>query len=281
MERVPGVAAVATAKIHRLEIFGPKNRKVMINVAAIDPLDFRNVAPPAMRDADFVWTSLIAGDGIATHAAAKRLDLDGTRPVRFVAGTRLRVAALVDPGKPTLADVIVSTEWLNVSARKATRLAVVGAESGVTIETLGEALEQQVSPGHLERVLPAARTIAPRPEVLPTVVAPVITGLHPTLSEAVNRLIAATDGQVWLVSGHRTTDHQEQLWLSALQRYGSPEAARRWVAPPGHSMHERGLAVDLGGDLALAARAVQEMRLPLWRPMTWEPWHFELAGSRG
>ncbi|MEA2485709.1 MAG: D-alanyl-D-alanine carboxypeptidase, partial [Actinomycetota bacterium] len=59
------------------------------------------------------------------------------------------------------------------------------------------------------------------------------------------------------------------------------EAADDWVAPPGGSMHERGLAVDLGGDLQLAVRIVAQLHLPLWRPLMNEPWHFELIGSRG
>jgi D-alanyl-D-alanine carboxypeptidase len=107
------------------------------------------------------------------------------------------------------------------------------------------------------------------------------TALHPALEAAVNELIAASGGRVYVESGVRSTGRQAELWAQALERYGSPEAADDWVAPPGHSMHERGLAVDLGGDIALAVRLVKELGLPLWRPMSWEPWHFELVGSRG
>jgi hypothetical protein len=46
-------------------------------------------------------------------------------------------------------------------------------------------------------------------------------------------------------------------------------------------MHERGLAVDLGGDVEEAAELVRKLGLPLHRPLANEPWHFELAGSRG
>lgn len=106
-------------------------------------------------------------------------------------------------------------------------------------------------------------------------------GLHPAMKEAVDDLIAAAGGRVYVVSGLRSTEHQAQLWADALSRYGSPEAADDWVARPGYSMHERGLAVDLGGDLELAARLVAELDLPMWRPLSNEPWHFELRGSRG
>lgn len=93
--------------------------------------------------------------------------------------------------------------------------------------------------------------------------------------------MAASNGRVWIVSGYRSTARQYQLWVGALQKYGDPEIADNWVAPPGHSYHERGLAVDLGGDVEYAAQLVAELRLPMWRPMSWEPWHFEVVGSRG
>ena len=106
-------------------------------------------------------------------------------------------------------------------------------------------------------------------------------GLHPRVAESVERLVRAGGGAVRLVSGWRSPAQQAVLWSNALARHGSAEAADDWVAPPGHSMHERGLAVDLGGDLDLAARLVDELGLPLYRPLANEPWHFELVGSRG
>lgn len=138
----------------------------------------------------------------------------------------------------------------------------------------------QVTAG-IESVTASARAVLD-----PTAFAPAATGLgaeglNPVLSAAVDELISASQGRVYLVSGLRSTDHQAVLWAEALEQYGSPELADDWVAPPGHSMHERGLAVDLGGDLTLAVQLVDELDLPLWRPMTWEPWHFEVIGFRG
>ena len=106
-------------------------------------------------------------------------------------------------------------------------------------------------------------------------------GLDPRLANAIGRLLAEARGAVTLVSGVRSRAEQAQLWSEALVRYGSPERADDWVAPPGSSMHERGLAVDLGGDIRLAVAIVDRLHLPLYRPLPNEPWHFELAGSRG
>ena len=114
----------------------------------------------------------------------------------------------------------------------------------------------------------------------PTLVRPAAVAgpdrLHPELASALARLVDASQGRVYLVSGYRSTEHQSALWQDALARYGSPEAADDWVARPGTSMHERGLAVDLGGDLELAASLVERLGLPLSRPLANEPWHFEL-----
>lgn len=107
------------------------------------------------------------------------------------------------------------------------------------------------------------------------------TGLHPQLAAAVDRLTAAAGGRVYVESGWRSFAHQTQLWEAALARYGSAEAARVWVAPPGRSMHEKGLAVDLGGDIELAAALIDRLGLPLSRPLAHEDWHFELIGPGG
>lgn len=105
-------------------------------------------------------------------------------------------------------------------------------------------------------------------------------GLHPDLATAVDRLVTESFGRVRVVSGFRSPERQRQLWAEALRKYGRAEAADDWVARPGSSMHERGLAVDLGGDLAEAVRLIDELDLPLHRPLPHEPWHFELSGSR-
>ncbi|MGH2807354.1 MAG: D-alanyl-D-alanine carboxypeptidase family protein [Actinomycetota bacterium] len=107
-----------------------------------------------------------------------------------------------------------------------------------------------------------------------------VTELHPILRNSLEELLEKAGGAVHVVSGWRSPEEQAALWAAALQRYGSAEAADDWVAPPGHSRHERGLAVDLGGDVELAARLVEELGLPMRRPLPNEPWHFELVGAR-
>lgn len=111
----------------------------------------------------------------------------------------------------------------------------------------------------------------------PTAEGPV-KGLDPQFSSAINALIAASNGRLYIKSGYRSDQEQQGLWDAAVQKYGSPDAARKWVAPPGHSNHNRGLAVDLGGDTALAHTLAP--RFGLVFPMSWEPWHIEPVHAR-
>ncbi|MGM4915897.1 M15 family metallopeptidase [Tardiphaga sp. 813_E8_N1_3] len=92
-----------------------------------------------------------------------------------------------------------------------------------------------------------------------------------------------------VLSGYRSNDRQQQLWTEALQKYGSPEAARKWVAPPGSSKHNHGQAVDLAYDGQSLAQAPKEVvdwvhanagKYGMFFPMAHEPWHVEPTGSR-
>jgi hypothetical protein len=101
-------------------------------------------------------------------------------------------------------------------------------------------------------------------------------------SKALNKLIAASGGKISIKSGTRTRERQTQLWNAALKKYGSPEKARKWVAPPGHSKHELGLAADLAYADAAAKQWAHDnaKAYGLWFPLSNEDWHAELLGSR-
>ncbi|HEX4403282.1 MAG TPA: M15 family metallopeptidase [Polyangia bacterium] len=47
-----------------------------------------------------------------------------------------------------------------------------------------------------------------------------------------------------IVSGYRNDARQAQLFAAALVRYHTLAEARKWVAPPGHSAHATGCAID-------------------------------------
>lgn len=94
-----------------------------------------------------------------------------------------------------------------------------------------------------------------------------------------------------ITSAYRSPELQASLFADAVSRYGSPQAARRWVAPAGRSQHNLGNAVDFagpGGGLLRDANSREAVwlrenapRFNLAVPMDWEPWQVELAGARG
>ena len=79
-------------------------------------------------------------------------------------------------------------------------------------------------------------------------------------------------------SGYRPPWYQKRLFDAAVIKYGSEAAARKWVAPPGKSRH--GKKDGQGAvDVAPSSSGAQldEASERLFRPMSWEPWHVQLA----
>jgi D-alanyl-D-alanine carboxypeptidase len=90
------------------------------------------------------------------------------------------------------------------------------------------------------------------------------------------------------ISGYRSSKRQSELWQIALKKYGSAQKARRWVAPPGHSAHHSGRAIDLWLGFGIGSNNIQKMRrTPAYKwlvqnaatfgfyPYEAEPWHWE------
>ncbi|MCL6286014.1 D-alanyl-D-alanine carboxypeptidase family protein [Ruegeria sp. 2012CJ41-6] len=122
------------------------------------------------------------------------------------------------------------------------------------------------------------------------------TGLNPDMQQAVASMLQAADaelgqGALKITSAYRSPELQGRLYEAALKKYGSPEAARKWVAPPGRSQHNHGTAIDFAGADGGLLRdansreaqwiARNASRFGLDVPMNWEPWQVELAGARG
>ena len=119
------------------------------------------------------------------------------------------------------------------------------------------------------------------------------TGLNPEFAASVYQMTQdahAAGVPLQITSAYRSPEVQARLYEAALAKYGSPEAARKWVAPPGRSQHNRGTAVDfaVNGSLLRDANSPEAQWLAanagnygLAIPMDWEPWQVEMAGARG
>jgi zinc D-Ala-D-Ala carboxypeptidase len=88
---------------------------------------------------------------------------------------------------------------------------------------------------------------------------------------------AADDGvELFVDSGWRSPEYQEQLLHEAVSKYGSEEEAAQWVATPETSAHVSGDAVDIGPSDATAWLSVHGAEYALCQIYGNEPWHYEL-----
>ena len=88
---------------------------------------------------------------------------------------------------------------------------------------------------------------------------------------------AAADGiEVFVNSGWRSPDYQDQLLREAVSEYGSAAEAARWVATADTSPHVSGNAVDIGSFDAMAWMSEHGAEYGLCRIYANESWHFEL-----
>lgn len=108
--------------------------------------------------------------------------------------------------------------------------------------------------------------------------------LDPDLLEAV--MAAAADARadgvdLRITSGWRSRAHQERLFEEALETYGSPEEAARWVASPDSSAHVTGDAVDVGPTDGALWMGQHGAAYGLCQTFANEIWHFELLTTPG
>jgi zinc D-Ala-D-Ala carboxypeptidase len=88
---------------------------------------------------------------------------------------------------------------------------------------------------------------------------------------------AAGDGvELYVDSGWRSPEYQEQLLHEAVLKYGSEAQASRWVATPTTSAHVSGDAVDIGPSNAAAWLSEHGAEYGLCQIYGNEPWHYEL-----
>ena len=113
-------------------------------------------------------------------------------------------------------------------------------------------------------------------------------GLTADFSQRLTQMILDARSQgidLGVGSGYRSYEKQKRLWEQALKKYGSPEKARKWVAPPGGSFHNKGLAVDLNANGQFLGKDANSKatewahanakKYGLHFRMGHEPWHIE------
>ena len=121
-----------------------------------------------------------------------------------------------------------------------------------------------------------------------------IDGMDDAFAVKIARMFEAAPPEIkaglGIYSGARSVERQEQLWADAIRQYGSAEAARKWVAPPGKSYHNHGKAADLAFNGQSLKNAPPEVvkwvhdnaaSYGLKFPLKNENWHIEDDSTRG
>jgi secretion/DNA translocation related TadE-like protein len=186
------------------------------------------------------------------RAAAAR----GQAQVAADAAALAAAQELIVPSGTAPSGVAASYAARNGARLVACRCPSEGSEVTVTVEVeVSLPLLAQV-----RTVAASARAVVAAP--------PGSKGLQPAFVARLSCLFDRVDG-LWIVSGFRTYAEQ-----AALHRR-KPGLA----APPGHSMHELGLAADLGFPSQAAETAAhrEAAGCSLRFPVSYEPWHVEPA----
>jgi len=113
-----------------------------------------------------------------------------------------------------------------------------------------------------------------------------IEGMKPDFASKLSSFLQAAQqagNPIRINSGYRTPERQAELYEAAVRKYGSEKAARKWVAPPGRSNHNKGLAADLSfsSDKAKEWAHQNASKFGLNFRMAHEAWHIEPKGSHG
>ena len=100
-----------------------------------------------------------------------------------------------------------------------------------------------------------------------------IEGLDPQLVEKLENLAKGIGETIFITSGYRTLGEQQKLWDES-------DKSGKWVARPGESKHNMGLAVDVGNETIRAMTNDELAQYGLYKPMDYENWHLEPIETR-
>jgi len=103
-----------------------------------------------------------------------------------------------------------------------------------------------------------------------------------SLARFVNSAPPNIQAQLGIISGDRSTAHQQELFDRAMATYGRADLPGHQVARPGNSQHEFGRAADLRFDSPEAKQWVHDNaeKAGFTFPVPGEDWHIEAIGGR-
>lgn len=144
IEGLQGVSIAAAVATQRFTVGGPDGTTRLL-VASTRPLIYRPVAPASTKEADFVWSSLIAGRAVLTFGAARALGIESSGRLQVGNAEPVPVGAFATNGTPDIADVLVADHIGRTLGMGAANLWIIGAETAADVEALRPRLEKALS----------------------------------------------------------------------------------------------------------------------------------------
>lgn len=146
-----GVAVAATISLAEKKVRGPGGTATL-RVGAVDPLLFRALTPESTREAEFVWSALVAGEAVVTFDAAEDLGISSSGAVT-VGGTELRAGAVADNGVPNFADVLVADFVGEDAGLPGPRLLAIGVRNADRTRATGKVLRDELPGAKVRKLL--------------------------------------------------------------------------------------------------------------------------------
>lgn len=144
VEDLNGVAVAAAIATRRFEVGAPDNTE-KLTVASTRPLRFRAVAPASTKEAEFVWSSLIAGRAVLTFDAARALDIETSARLQIGDADPISVGAFASNGMPDVADLLVADHIGRALGMGSANVWIVGADPAGDVDVLGARLKKALA----------------------------------------------------------------------------------------------------------------------------------------
>jgi hypothetical protein len=135
---VPGITAVARVTIGLLtaDVAGGARQ---LSVAAVDPMEFRPLAPGPSAAASFVWQGLIQGSVFLAHEEQPVLgvNLGAALPLKGPKGNLApRVGGLAANGVPNIAGGLISSQQAKTLGLPEPTMLLIGITNGISLDAV-------------------------------------------------------------------------------------------------------------------------------------------------
>ncbi len=147
VRQTPGVAAAARVTLANVAVESTSTGKSEVSLAAVDPAEFRPLAPDVTAQAKFVWEGLAEGQFFLAHEEQDRLGIQaGSALLASGPGGRsaVRVGGIAANGVPNLAGALTSVARGHLLGLGDPTMLLVGLQQGAkpeqVIKDLGKLL---------------------------------------------------------------------------------------------------------------------------------------------